>query len=185
MPFVTYSETPLSFDTLPAVKVYHYRNCAEEEMVYSYLKLFAGPEGLHLSFSIFEQAPAAESRAALTLCGAGKSRAYLLCSCDAFGQVQVSLHAPGGAKKQTLILGKTPIFTGADEQGPYWSAEWLLTNETLSLCLEQKLGTGTVFLGNFFKYWTDRSAFGSAFMLEAGQKSPGISGAAEFVVVPY
>lgn len=77
MPFVTYSETPLSFDTLPAVKVYHYRNCAEEEMVYSYLKLFADPEGLHLSFSIFEQAPAAESRAALTLCGAGKSRAYL------------------------------------------------------------------------------------------------------------
>ena len=55
MPFVTYSETPLSFDTLPAVKVYHYRNCAEEEMVYSYLKLFAGPEGLHLSFSILSR----------------------------------------------------------------------------------------------------------------------------------
>ena len=63
MPLVTYSREALSFDTLPAVKTYHYQNCAEEETVYSYLKLYTAPDGLHLLCSVFEQTPSPASRA--------------------------------------------------------------------------------------------------------------------------
>lgn len=123
-----YSESPLFFDTLPALKT---RWGSGGDVLYCLARFYQDASAFHLSLSAFERDPAPESRLALALAAQdGRGLLAQLSPREArlipFGpQAPLNLFAEAGTA--------TPAkhFAGDDEQGWYWGAQLAIGRDVL------------------------------------------------------
>ena len=180
MPLISYGSAGTSFDTLPAIKIQHYHNACEEEQVYAYLKLFSSSEGLHFSSVCFEKTPAETSRTGFLF---NIENISLLCSFSPSGSV--TLYNVEDEILQELSTQKASTFTGTDEQGSYWTVEYMLPFNCLPEQAKELFAGNGVLTGNFLKYWQDKPALGSYAALPQSCTFPAAELAVPFEIVSY
>lgn len=187
MPFlITDSTVPLLMDTVPALKLCHFRGVPQHDTVYAYLRCYVIKGALHFSATCFDAAPLATTRFALALCPAARTDCYLLFSlCKGGENTLCVLDSVTGTPLQTCSAPPARVVTGTDEQGVYWCAESEIPAAVFTAVFGEAPKAGLVYAGNVFLYDTADAAFGAAFPVPRGEKAPTAKGFDAFTVVPY
>ncbi len=165
---VTYSDIPLEFDTLSAVKVRHYKS--DNEQIYCYARFYCLKGALAVGVKIFERADIAQSLITLRTVND-----------DQVGGVEIEfgyLKSPkavmlDSSEQKDIAAPNVNYLSGDDNQGFYWGAEFIVSQELLAQA-GIELQEGKLFLANLF-ISTKQGGVGSAFRGDYGN----------FLVVPY
>lgn len=128
---VTKSSTPLVQDTLPALKAIYYNGNDENGHIYTFCRLYFLNNALAVNLCCFQRTPPAGSRAAFAL---AKNAHCLLLTLPPqqagaptlFAGDAQAFNGPVPPFGQPLAAPGAQYFSGQDEQGWYWGANFEL-----------------------------------------------------------
>ncbi len=184
--FITNSKTPLLMETVPVLKITHYLGNAKRDNVYTYMRCYAYGGDLHCSFTCFDECPEEDSRVALSLSYID-SESVLQIVAGKYTKVSGNIQIPssGNIDVNEKYINQSPVTTGSDEQGDYWSVNFTIGGNIFKKAFNVSIKNNTVFVGNFFIYSLSEKAFGSAFGVPQGESALTQKGADSFIIVPY
>ena len=167
---VTFSEQPLHFDVMQAVKVRYYWGDERCPPLYAYGRMYVHAGTLCASLTVFQKQPEEQNCIALAVSNGKKILFYTLSPFS--GRLFL---CPSGSQlppdsSSTLLSASEPLrFAGDDEQGWYWGAQIEISPEMLAKA-GLSLILGSDFKAAVFYYRTDTVFGGSSF--EAGNLPP-------------
>ena len=151
---VTTSDSPLEFDTLPALKCRYWQSGSRR--VYTLARLYSLYGGLQLSLCAFERVPATDSSIGLALTGNSGQMLWVFLTPKKAGMLLLPT-APATLPGTSALDNSVPLaadhFSGNDEQGWYWGGRLSLSQQVLAKagCPLRPKGT---FRAGLLKYGT-------------------------------